>query len=188
MPSTRRPASGWSQYPTPKNRSRLVRCDQFTDRPDGYGLVRRTKLRLQNTQNVCIDCVMYLALLHKDTDSDFGVSFPDLPGCISAGSTVEEALAEARVALALHLEGLAEEGMTTPKARSVLAIHEDKQFLSDKADALLITPVSPSSISGINTRINISVDTGALAQIDKAASAAGLSRSRFLVQSALEAR
>jgi predicted RNase H-like HicB family nuclease len=44
----------------------------------------------------------YVALIHKDPDSDYGVSFPDLPGCVSAGSTLDEAIALAHEALALH--------------------------------------------------------------------------------------
>ena len=44
---------------------------------------------------------MYVALVHKDPQSDFSVSFPDLPGCVSAAETVEAALEEARTALAL---------------------------------------------------------------------------------------
>ncbi len=57
----------------------------------------------------------YIALIHKDFDSDHGVSFPDLPGCISAGSTVDEARTMATEALALHLEGLAEDGEPLPR-------------------------------------------------------------------------
>ena len=34
----------------------------------------------------------YIALIHKDADSDYGVSFPDLPGCITAGTTLDEAM------------------------------------------------------------------------------------------------
>ena len=45
----------------------------------------------------------YTGLIHKDPDSDYGVSFPDLPGCITAGHTVEEAREMAAEALALHL-------------------------------------------------------------------------------------
>lgn len=52
----------------------------------------------------------YIALIHKDADSDYGVSFPDLPGVISAGGTLDEARAMAIEALAFHLEGLAEDG------------------------------------------------------------------------------
>ncbi len=48
----------------------------------------------------------YIALIHKDADSDYGVSLPDLPGVITAGSTLDEARDMAAEALALHLEGL----------------------------------------------------------------------------------
>ena len=44
----------------------------------------------------------YIALIHKDADSDFGVSFPDLPGCITAGRTLDEARLMADEALAVH--------------------------------------------------------------------------------------
>jgi len=43
----------------------------------------------------------YIALIHKDQDSDFGVSFPDFPGCYSAGSTLDEALMLYRKAASL---------------------------------------------------------------------------------------
>ena len=69
----------------------------------------------------------YIALVHKDLDSDYGVSFPDLPGCITVGSTLEEAHEMAREVLALHLEGLGADGETIPppgSADQALA-HED---------------------------------------------------------------
>ena len=40
----------------------------------------------------------YIGLLRKDPDSDFGVDFPDFPGCITAGTTIEEAVVMAREA------------------------------------------------------------------------------------------
>ena len=46
----------------------------------------------------------YIALLRKDPDSDYGVDFPDFPGCVTAGSTLEEARAMAEEALAFHIE------------------------------------------------------------------------------------
>ena len=69
----------------------------------------------------------YIALVHKDPDSDYGVSFPDLPGCITVGSTPEEARAMAREALALQLEGLAADGDEIPPPCSADAAlrHED---------------------------------------------------------------
>src|SRR5213082_2505660 len=45
----------------------------------------------------------YIAYLHKDRKSDFGVSFPDFPGCITAGRTLEEARRRAAEALSFLL-------------------------------------------------------------------------------------
>jgi predicted RNase H-like HicB family nuclease len=57
----------------------------------------------------------YIALIHKDADSDFGVSFPDLPGCVTAGATLDEARDMAEEALALHIEGLEQDGEAIPE-------------------------------------------------------------------------
>ena len=56
----------------------------------------------------------YPILIHKDPDTDYGVTVPDLPGCFSAGSTIDEAMAMAREAIELHIEGLTAEGMPVP--------------------------------------------------------------------------
>ena len=58
---------------------------------------------------------LYIALIHKDPDSDYGISFPDLPGVISAGKTLNEAREMGAEALALRLEGMAADGDTTPE-------------------------------------------------------------------------
>ena len=50
----------------------------------------------------------YVAYLHNDRNSDFGVSFPDLPGRITAGKTPDEARILASEALAFHVEGMIE--------------------------------------------------------------------------------
>ena len=60
----------------------------------------------------------YTGLIHKDPESDYGVSFPDLPGCISAGRTVEEAREMAAEAIALHLETLEAYGEEIPEPSS----------------------------------------------------------------------
>ena len=49
----------------------------------------------------------YIALIHKDANSDYGVSFADLPGVISAGRNLDEARRMATEALAFHLKGMA---------------------------------------------------------------------------------
>ena len=61
----------------------------------------------------------YPIVLHKDPDSDYGVTVPDLPGCFSAGSTIDEALSMAREAIELYLEVLVEDGREVPDASPI---------------------------------------------------------------------
>jgi len=122
----------------------------------------------------------YIALIHKDADSDYGVSFPDFPGCITAGSTIDEAKDLAQEALAFHLEGLLADGDRIPAPSRLEDILADPQ--NADAVAFLVVPVHlPASKT---VRVNISVPEDTLRQIDAAAKQRGLSRSSFLVQAA----
>ena len=56
----------------------------------------------------------YVALLRKDPDSDYGVDFPDFPGCVTAGSTLAEAYRMAHEALRLHMEVMADHSEPIP--------------------------------------------------------------------------
>jgi predicted RNase H-like HicB family nuclease len=67
----------------------------------------------------------YIAYLHKKRKSDFGVSFPDFPGCVTAGKTLEEARCMAAKALALHIQGMAEDGETIPKPSTIDDVADD---------------------------------------------------------------
>ena len=67
----------------------------------------------------------YIALIHKEANSDYGVSFPDFPGCVTAGSTVEEALVMAREALVGHIEAMIEKGLAIAEPSSMDAIMQD---------------------------------------------------------------
>jgi predicted RNase H-like HicB family nuclease len=58
--------------------------------------------------------VWYPIVIHKDPGSNYGVTVPDLPGCFSAGSTTAGAMAMAREAIELHVEGLIEHGEAVP--------------------------------------------------------------------------
>ena len=124
----------------------------------------------------------YIALIHKDVDSDFGVSFPDLPGCVTAGATLDEARAMASEALAFHLEGLVEDGEAIPEPSSLEAIMSDL----DNRDGVAILVDAPTA-PGKAVRINITVPEEVLNQIDAYAEANGFTRSGFLVQSAKKA-
>jgi predicted RNase H-like HicB family nuclease len=67
----------------------------------------------------------YIALIHKEADSDYGISFPDLPGVISAGKTLDEARDMGAEALALHLEGLSADDETAPEPSSLEEIMKE---------------------------------------------------------------
>lgn len=84
----------------------------------------------------------YLALVHKDEGTSYGVSFPDVPGCISAGDTFEEAVANAAEALAGHLAVMRSDGDPVPPPRSFEELQRDAEFREDSAGAI-ITVVTP---------------------------------------------
>jgi predicted RNase H-like HicB family nuclease len=67
----------------------------------------------------------YIAYLHKDRKSDFGVSFPDFPGCITAGETFEESGRNEEEALALHISGMLEDGEMMPEPSTLDDIAND---------------------------------------------------------------
>jgi predicted RNase H-like HicB family nuclease len=121
----------------------------------------------------------YIALIHKDIGSDYGVSFPDLPGCISAGSTLDEARTMAAEVLALHLEGMHEDGEAIPEPSTLEAIMAD----ADNRDGVAIIVDLPRH-SGRAVRINITLPEDILAEIDRHAEVSGLSRSGFLALAA----
>lgn len=84
----------------------------------------------------------YIALVHKDEGTSYGVSFPDVPGCISAGDTFEEAVANAGEALAGHFVAMRADGEAVPAPRSFEDLKRDPEFIADSADAV-VTMVSP---------------------------------------------
>ena len=57
----------------------------------------------------------YIGLIHKEATSDYGVSFPDFPGVVTAGSSLDEARAMAEEALAFHIDGLINDGEAIPE-------------------------------------------------------------------------
>jgi predicted RNase H-like HicB family nuclease len=64
----------------------------------------------------------YIGLIHKETGSDYGVSFPDFPGVVTAGTTLDEARVLAEEALAFHIEGLVADGEAIPEPSSLEAV------------------------------------------------------------------
>ena len=125
----------------------------------------------------------YIAIVHKDPKSDFGVSFPDFPGCISAGSNIDEAKDMAQDALALHIQGMLEDGEQLPAPSKLEEIMADSDF----ADAAAFLVVGVPDAKPRTIRVNITVPEMTLKQIDTAAKKRGMSRSSFLVHAAQNA-
>jgi predicted RNase H-like HicB family nuclease len=121
----------------------------------------------------------YIALLRKDPDSDFGVDFPDFPGCITAGSTLEETRAMAREALEAHIECMLDMGQTIPEPSSLDDIMTDPE----SAEAIPF-PVTVSDHRGEGVQINLTIPEADLREVDALAKEQGKSRSAVLTEAA----
>jgi len=121
----------------------------------------------------------YIAYLHKDRKSDFGVSFPDFPGCVTAGKSLDEASRKAPEALAFHIAGMLEDGEKIPKPSTIddLVNDPDRQ----NAVAFLVTTDFNKSKT---IRVNITARENQIELIDRLAGQAGMTRSAYIVQSA----
>jgi predicted RNase H-like HicB family nuclease len=125
----------------------------------------------------------YPVVIHKDSDSDYGVTVPDLPGCYSAGSTVDEALTNAVEAVQCHVEGLLIDGEAIPSGKGVELYRKKREY---SGGIWALVDVDLSKLSGKTKRINITLPERILSQIDTFASQVGESRSGFLAHAALE--
>ena len=128
----------------------------------------------------------YVAVVEKDADSAFGVWFPDVDGCFSAGDSLDEAVVNAGAALRQHVEALESAGMDVPSARDVETVLRDKDVKAAVKAGALLFAVPLLADAGRTVRINVSLDKALVDQIDEAAEARGLTRSAFIAQAARE--
>jgi predicted RNase H-like HicB family nuclease len=108
------------------------------------------------------------------------VSFPDFPGCITAGRTLEEARRMAAEALELHIKGMIEDGDEIPGPSTLDDLAEDP---AREGGISFLIHVEPET--GRTVRINITAREKQVEEIDRLADEAGLTRSAYMVQSAL---
>ena len=121
-------------------------------------------------------------VIHKDEDSGYGVTVPDLPGCFSAGETLVEAIRAAEEAALCHIEGLLMAAEPIPEAKPL----EEHQAAPEFQDGLwALVTVDLSRLSSKARRINITVPARVLAIVDEAAARHGETRSGFLARVAL---
>ena len=118
----------------------------------------------------------YVALLRKQPDSDYGVDFPDFPGCVTAGTTLEDARRMAAEAIQFHVEGMIEDGEPIPAPSRLDEIMADPNH-RDAVAVLIDAAVRRPSV-----RINISMVPDLLEAIDLVSD----NRSRFLAEAARE--
>jgi predicted RNase H-like HicB family nuclease len=123
----------------------------------------------------------YIAYLHKNKGSDFGVSFPDFPGCVTAGKTLEEVRTLAAEALTLHIAGMIEDGEALPEPSTLDQLSEDPAMQG--AVAFLVSAETPEK----TVRVNITARESQIEAIDRLARKAGMTRSAYMVQSAVRA-
>jgi antitoxin HicB len=88
----------------------------------------------------------YIALIHKDADSCYGVSFPDVPGVFTAGDTMDEAIRKAGEVLEFAAEDWLDlSGEKFPAPRTIDELRRDPDFREHAADAVIVTVPFPSS-------------------------------------------
>jgi len=124
----------------------------------------------------------FIALIHKEEGSDYGVSFPDLPGCVTVGVDLDEARAMAEEALALHLEGLVEDSEAVPEPSSLEDVMADPE---NRSGVAILVAAPQQSVKSV--RVNVTLPEDVLAQLDRYAESHGLTRSGFLLQAAQSA-
>jgi predicted RNase H-like HicB family nuclease len=116
----------------------------------------------------------YPALVDKDEDSDFGVSFPDFPGCVSAGESIEQAVLGAQEALAGHVALMLADGDAMP------APSELEEIAARKEASTVAVTLIPVVLPGRARRVNVTLDEALLEEIDQISN----NRSGFLAEAA----
>ena len=120
-----------------------------------------------------------IAIEPGDAGHAFGVVVPDLPGCFSAGDTLDEAIDNVHEAIDLWLETVIDDGGAVPEARSISEHQTSQEF---KNWIWAVVDVDLASLSDKAERVNITLPTRVLRRIDKAAQAAGETRSGFIAR------
>ncbi|MEM7399086.1 MAG: type II toxin-antitoxin system HicB family antitoxin [Pseudomonadota bacterium] len=118
--------------------------------------------------------LFYPAILEKEPDSVFGITFPDFPGLVSAGDAAEEALVNAHEALAGHVAFMIQDGDALPEATPIEAVSADPDI---RVVAITLVGVT---VPGRAKRVNVTLDESLLAEIDEVAE----NRSGFLAEAA----
>lgn len=121
-----------------------------------------------------------------DGDQAYGVVVPSLPGCFSAGDTLEEALVNARQAIELHVEALLDAGETLPAIDNEAAARAVRADPDRVGWIVSLVHVDADALDDTMERVNISMPRRVLHALDRAAEAAGKTRSGYLAEAGLK--
>ena len=125
--------------------------------------------------------ITYPALVRKERGSDFGVEFPDFPGCVSGGKTYDDASRQAAIALQFHVEGMIEDGEELPEPSTM----DDVIARAEARGAIPFFVVAKLKQKTRAVRFTATMDEALLQAIDEAVDAgAASSRSGFLAEAA----
>lgn len=127
----------------------------------------------------------YPVAIEPGTDTEaFGVVVPDLPGCFSAGDTMDEALTNAEEAITAWLEAALDAGQEIPQPTDIEALR--KAHKAYKGWIWALVKIDPALMDDTLERVNISLPRRVLHRLDAHAKAAGETRSGFIARMALE--
>ncbi|WP_117192839.1 type II toxin-antitoxin system HicB family antitoxin [Rhizobium terrae] len=121
----------------------------------------------------------FIALVHKDSDSAFGISFPDLPSVFSAADAEDDLTANAIEALRLWAE---DEALPHPSSYDDLMVREDVR--AELAEGAFLVRIPFIEDDTRIVRANVTFEKGMLDALDAAAKERGLRRSAFLASAA----
>ena len=107
----------------------------------------------------------------------YGVVVPDLPGCFSAGDTLDEAVTGAEEAAAAWIDAMLDAGGAVPAPSSIEAVRARPEYAGW---AFGIVAVDPAALDSSVERVNITLPRRVLLRLDAQARAAGESRSGYI--------
>src|SRR6516162_1444782 len=120
-----------------------------------------------------------VALIHEG-NGEFAAVFPDFPGLIAVGSSLEGAIAKAGRLLGAEIDAMIEDGLELPPVRSLSSLTNDPHFRDESVGAMVA--LVPCTVSAGVVRISVALERALLGEVDRAARDAGETRSKFLAE------
>ena len=136
-------AGSHHKYRHPASGRTVIVAHPRKNTPSRYGAIHLQTGRLAEGLNVKTH---YIVLIHKEPDSGYGVSFPDVPGVTTVGDTLEEALEQAADVLQFAFEDWPG---SRPVPRTLDELRADPEFLEDSADAVVAAVAPKESFSAV---------------------------------------